>query len=124
MMLTRPVLAPRMIASLLLLVVTGAVTASDSGQVTPTPMTAPAAANGADLKNGEKLYVGTCLPCHGDSGQGGPGGGAPLMTDLKVEDITRIATNGQNAMPSFGTAFTPAEINDIANYIVEKLLKL
>jgi mono/diheme cytochrome c family protein len=84
---------------------------------------APAAEQAADLGHGEEIYVSTCLPCHGDAGQGGPGGGAPLMTDLKVEDIARIATNGQNSMPAFGTAYKPSEINDVAHYIVEKLLK-
>lgn len=95
------------------------------GPATPAATaTAPAPTDKpADLVHGEEIYVSTCLPCHGDAGQGGPGGGAPLMTDLKVADIVRIATNGQNSMPSFSTAYQPAEINDVAHYIVEKLLK-
>ena len=93
------------------------------GTATKAAATAPAADKPANLAHGEEIYVSTCLPCHGDAGQGGPGGGAPLMTDLKVEDIVRIATNGQNSMPSFSTAYKPAEINDVAHYIVEKLLK-
>jgi mono/diheme cytochrome c family protein len=77
----------------------------------------------ADLKNGENVYLQACLPCHGDSGQGGQGGGAPLTSALTKSDVVTTVTEGRNAMPEFGSVFSEREINDVANFIVETLLK-
>ena len=62
------------------------------------------------------------MPCHGDTGQGGPGGGAPLTKALTMNDIQTILKTGRNAMPEFGSVFSGEDINSIAHFVVEKLL--
>jgi glucose dehydrogenase/cytochrome c5 len=83
-------------------------------------------ASGApDLSNGRILYARFCEACHGESGQGGHGGGAPLGAaahDMKV--IIATATNGKNQnMPPFRGALKPEELRDIAGFISHDLFK-
>lgn len=78
-----------------------------------------------DLANGHTLYTRFCEACHGESGLGGHGGGAPLgeaAHDVKV--IISTATNGKNQnMPPFRGALTPVELRDIAGFIAHDLFK-
>jgi len=88
---------------------------------------ASAAAAGPDpsytpnLVRGQTLYREACLPCHGASGRGGEGGGAPLTEGLSVAAIMAVTGTGRNAMPAFGSVYERAELQDIAAYIVEVL---
>jgi len=104
--------------------------APEAAAAAPAPVTAPPATPPAagsnqtpvDLARGEEIYYITCMPCHGDTGQGGPGGGAPLTKALTMNDIQTILKTGRNAMPEFGSVFSGEDINSIAHFVVEKLL--
>ena len=76
----------------------------------------------ADLDTGERLYGIVCQSCHGNDGAGGPGGGAPLTEDLTVDMVRAAVHDGKNNMPAFGGFYSDQELNDIANYVVRRLL--
>ncbi len=59
--------------------------------------------------------------CHGADGNGGHGGGAPLIGLKDVAATVRTVTAGRNDMPPFGATFTPEEIRDLSTYVVETL---
>ena len=75
----------------------------------------------ADLAHGQKVYESTCTSCHGPTGKGGHGEGAPLPNALTVLRVVNTATNGKGDMPAFGSTLSPADLRDVANYIVTKL---
>jgi mono/diheme cytochrome c family protein len=81
------------------------------------------AAGAPDLGNGKILYARFCEACHGESGLGGHGGGAPLgeaAHDMKV--IITTATNGKNQnMPPFRGALQPEQLRDVAGFISHDL---
>ncbi len=78
-----------------------------------------------DLANGKVLYARFCEACHGETGLGGHGGGAPLgeaAGDLKT--IITTATNGKNQnMPPFRGALKPEELRDVAGFISHDLFQ-
>lgn len=76
----------------------------------------------ADLEKGENIYFQVCQPCHGDHGEGGPGGGAPLTDSLTVDTIKAVLRDGKYPMPALGAAYSEEDINDIAEYVIKKLL--
>jgi len=78
----------------------------------------------ANISHGEEVYNQVCQPCHGDDGQGGPGGGMPLTKSLTVDTIVSVLTTGRNAMPEFGSVYTEREMREIATFVVKKLLGL
>jgi alcohol dehydrogenase (cytochrome c) len=82
---------------------------------------APDTGRAADLARGQTLYAEACLPCHGASGTGGEGGGAPLVEGQSVQQILTISQNGQNRMPAFAEVYDPNELFDIASYVAEVL---
>jgi mono/diheme cytochrome c family protein len=82
---------------------------------------APDTGREADLARGEALYREACLPCHGASGNGGEGGGAPLNQGQSVQQILTVTQNGQNRMPAFAEVYDPNELFDVASYIREVL---
>jgi alcohol dehydrogenase (cytochrome c) len=82
---------------------------------------APDTGREADLTRGAALYREACLPCHGESGTGGEGGGAPLTADLGVQRILTVSQQGQNRMPAFAEVYDPNELFDIATYVAEEL---
>jgi quinohemoprotein ethanol dehydrogenase len=104
-------------------------TPTDSGTAEGRPRreAAPAAAarptRAPDAAAGEKTYRQACLPCHGETGQGGHGGGPTLIVGLSAAHITSVTTTGRNNMPSFAGVFSPDEIQDIAAFIVDVLAK-
>jgi mono/diheme cytochrome c family protein len=63
------------------------------------------------------------MPCHGDAGQGGPGGGMPFTDALTVDSIAAILRTGRNNMPEFGSVYTVEDIDSIAHFVVEKLIR-
>jgi alcohol dehydrogenase (cytochrome c) len=103
---------------------------------TPVPRNAaatseprPAAANAANtsiaaanLARGEQIYKQTCVACHGTDGKGDHGG-ASLVGMKDVAAAIQTVTAGRNAMPPFGSAFTPEQIRDVSAYVVEVLAK-
>ena len=91
--------------------------ARPGGAVLATPTRA------ADTTNGARIYKAACLPCHGATGEGGEGGGAPLVNGLTTDSIRTTSTTGKNNMPSFTSSYSTDELNDVATYIIEALLK-
>jgi alcohol dehydrogenase (cytochrome c) len=95
---------------------------------------APAAATGggtgmpppgrvADVANGETIYKAACIYCHGETGQGGEGGGKAIASTLRVEGLFGVLTSGRNAMPAFAATMTVEQRHDVATYVREKLLE-
>ena len=76
----------------------------------------------ADLEYGEFLFQDICMNCHGEDGQGGPAGGAPLTDSLVLTDITTIVIEGRNTMPSFKGFFDDEELVDVATYVIDVLV--
>ncbi len=75
-----------------------------------------------DLLHGRAMYVQSCIACHGETGQGGPMGGAALTEALSASDIMTVLANGQNTMPAFAAIYSTAELHDVAAYITEDLV--
>ncbi|WP_267221564.1 c-type cytochrome [Dyella silvae] len=109
--------------------------------VKPQPIGAPVssgqpgntvAASGTEAGLGEELFVGACASCHLDNGQGRQTDYAALMGTRAVSDphatnLTQIILHGSQlnvghqpvSMPSFGQAYSDAEIAALSNYIVK-----
>ncbi|MDC0598745.1 PQQ-binding-like beta-propeller repeat protein [Gammaproteobacteria bacterium] len=81
------------------------------------------AAGDPDIEAGEQLYRQTCLPCHGEDGLTGHGGGAPLNTLTDINQAITVVTTGQNSMPTFGGALTPEQIRDVSAYVLDGLFR-
>jgi mono/diheme cytochrome c family protein len=95
----------------------GASPAASAATATPDPFAA-AKAN----------YTKNCEPCHGPNAEGGP-----VKVDNKTikvpslksdhaikhtdDQITKMITNGEEAMPSFKDKMTAAEIADMVKYV-------
>jgi alcohol dehydrogenase (cytochrome c) len=87
------------------------------------PPAAPVVTRAANVGNGKQIYRAACLPCHGDTGRGGVGGGPPLVNGLTRETILNVASAGRHNMPSFSSSYSADELNDVATYIVNDLAK-
>jgi quinohemoprotein ethanol dehydrogenase len=71
-----------------------------------------------DLVSGAALYRQTCVPCHGDDGQGGHGGGAPLTEVGALATVSAIVRDGQNSMPPFAAALSAQQILDVSAHVI------
>jgi alcohol dehydrogenase (cytochrome c) len=80
---------------------------------------AAAVARPSDPAGGARLYQAACVPCHGLAGEGGHGGGPPLLGGLTAERIVSILSTGRNNMPAFTANYTAAQMQDIASYILQ-----
>lgn len=82
-----------------------------------------------DAANGAKIFSANCAACH-------IGGGNVVMgmKTLKkaalekygmnsIEAITTQVTKGKNAMPAFKGRLKPAQIEDVATYVLEQSAK-
>jgi cytochrome c6 len=80
----------------------------------------------ADTSSGAKIFSANCAACHA-------GGRNIVMADktLKKEALTKYGmdsldaiiaqvTKGKNAMPAFKGRLNPEQIEDVANYVLEK----
>lgn len=80
----------------------------------------------ADIKAGEQIFSANCSACHA-------GGNNVIMPEktlkkdiLTMNDMNSIdaisnqVTNGKNAMPAFGGRLTDEDINNVANYVLNK----
>ena len=63
------------------------------------------------------------MACHGEAGDGGPGGGPTLIAGLSAETIAAVAGAGRNAMPAFDRVYTANDLRDVAAYVVDVLAK-
>jgi mono/diheme cytochrome c family protein len=91
------------------------------------PAFPPMPAGEPNVTAGKDLYERFCVACHGDTGLGGHGGGASLLTIAttpnNVPAIYATANTGKNQnMPPFKGALKPEEIRDIAGYISKALI--
>ena len=71
-----------------------------------------------DTRQGAKLYAQFCVPCHGETGTGGHGGGPSLIGASK--DLVRLAATanaGRKAMPPFRGVLTPEQLRDVAGHV-------
>lgn len=69
---------------------------------------------------GERLYVATCAPCHGDAGQGGVGpalDGSAGVARLRPEHLTELVRRGGERMPAVGPGWGEAEVEAVSAYI-------
>jgi alcohol dehydrogenase (cytochrome c) len=99
------------------------VVAAGPGGAAAVRAASPDTGREADLVRGASLYREACLPCHGETGAGGEGGGAPLTADLGVQRILTISQQGQNRMPAFAEVYDPNELFDIATYVADELVE-
>ena len=71
--------------------------------------------------NGEKIYKAACVPCHGESGAGGHGGGPSLVAGQDTDKIISITASGKNNMPAFTATYSADDLRDVADYITKGL---
>jgi len=102
-----------------------------NGNLNPLPPPVPAGGAGgavtvpersADLANGRTIYQQSCIYCHGDTGEGGHGGGAELTQALGVQGIMTMLSTGRNAMPNFRPVMSVEQMHDVASWLIEDLL--
>lgn len=75
----------------------------------------------ASVDNGSTIYDNACVACHGETGQGGQGGGSVLNgTALSLSQIMLIVNAGRNTMPAFA-GLTQQELLDISTFVVGAL---
>jgi len=85
-----------------------------------TPEFTATVSRAADITNGGTLYNAACTFCHGPVGEGGAGG-VTLTNATNLAAVMQQVREGLNAMPPFGAALTPDEIQDVSAYVVEEL---
>jgi cytochrome c6 len=87
---------------------------------------APVHADAASAAAGAELYKSKCVGCHGADGSGNtPMGKALKVQDLrkpdlqarKDADLAASITNGKGKMPPQKANLTPAQVNQIVEYV-------
>lgn len=81
-------------------------------------------ASGGDPEAGAEVFAANCSVCHGEDGHGG-GGGPDLRTMPKAhneaEAIEQV-TDGGGGMPPFGGQLSEEEIENVAAFVVQKVV--
>ena len=80
-------------------------------------------AGNADLAHGRELFGRVCAACHGETGLGGEGNGAPLDGELAPADVFAVVSLGRNLMPSFGVALSAEERRDVSRFVADALFQ-
>ena len=76
----------------------------------------------ANVGLGSQVFAEACGFCHGPAGGGGHGGPAlDGASDLDASLVARIVAGGGADMPALGSSLTPAEIQDVAAFVAERL---
>jgi mono/diheme cytochrome c family protein len=70
---------------------------------------------------GKTVYDSACTFCHGERGEGGHGGGKPLVDARSTEFVIQTVSEGRKDMPPLGAALTAAQIRDVAAYVATRL---
>jgi mono/diheme cytochrome c family protein len=79
---------------------------------------------GGDPGAGAEVFANNCSICHGADGKGG-NGGPDLTTQPKAKTeagAIEQVTNGGGGMPAFGGQLSEEEIEDVASYVVQKIV--
>jgi len=76
-----------------------------------------------DLDRGKAVYMETCNACHGADGQGGHAEGGAIPVDSDILHIFATAMNGGEKMPAFKELYSPEDLQDVATYVHEVILK-
>ncbi len=72
-----------------------------------------------DAVTGEQIYRLSCLPCHGEEGLGGHGGGVALNQLKDISSVSSLIKMGRKQMPAFETVLSENAIKDVSAYIIE-----
>ena len=112
---------------------TGTTTSTQTPSRTASPSTSPASspavAAGDEFATARTNYSKNCEACHGPSGEGGPvktpEGKQIKVPSLKAphavrhsdEELTKMITNGEEAMPAFKDKLKPEEIALMVRFV-------
>ena len=104
-------------------------TATPTNTSTPRTAASPAPTASVDqFATARANFTKNCVPCHGEKGEGGlvkienkqikvPS----LKSDHAIkhtdDQITKMITNGEEAMPAFKDKMTPAEIAELVKFV-------
>ncbi len=72
------------------------------------------------IQAGEKLYASSCVFCHGVDGNGSVAAPSLRNLDLSAGQIAGVISDGKagTAMPAFKDTYSPAQIGDLAEYLL------
>jgi quinohemoprotein ethanol dehydrogenase len=98
------------------------------GTLEPSPpagtlMTFAPGAGPGNAAAGETVYNTACVPCHGEQGEGGHGGGPSLQKVRGGAVALQVVGEGRNAMPAFGGSLSAEQIRDVAAFVSERLAR-
>ena len=104
-------------------------TPSRTASPSASPASSPAVAAGDEFAAARTNYGKNCEACHGPSGEGGPvktpEGKQIKVPSLKAphavrhsdEELTKMITNGEEAMPAFKDKLKPEEITEMVRFV-------
>jgi mono/diheme cytochrome c family protein len=83
-----------------------------------------AEASGGDPEAGAEVFATNCAVCHGEDGHGGAGGPDLRTMPKAQEEATAIeqVTEGGGGMPPFGGTLSEEEIQNVAAFVVQKVV--
>jgi quinohemoprotein ethanol dehydrogenase len=98
---------------------TSAPAAPSAAPVAAATSATPAAsdAGAALILAGEDVFKTACVPCHGEDGMGGHGGGAPLDQVKDPNLVMAMVTDGRGSMPPLSGLLTPDQMRAVAAYV-------
>lgn len=75
--------------------------------------------------DGEKVFKGNCLACHGEQGAGGHNGPNLQQSDIAKDPqkVMERVKKGGTVMPAFGDLLTDQQIKDVTSYITDVVSK-
>ena len=75
--------------------------------------------------DGEKVFKGNCLACHGEQGAGGHNGPNLQQSDIAKDPqkVMERVKKGGTVMPAFGDLLTDQQIKDVTSYITDIVSK-
>ncbi|MGG3560724.1 PQQ-dependent dehydrogenase, methanol/ethanol family [Neobacillus rhizosphaerae] len=79
----------------------------------------------ASVDDGQTVFEGNCLACHGREGTGGHNGPDLQLSQVAKdpEKVTERVNKGGTTMPAFGDILTKQQIKDVTAYITEIIAK-